>query len=156
MTNARRIGKAAELEAAGKLNLLFGTGFRRSQQFKGHTDAPDLVCDQLDDVCPEVKRRADYSVKLHRAVSQARNEAGPNKHAFVVHRRPGERWLLTVDLNDAPALFVRMVINMADALYSHHVGKWLNFAMETALKNRAQSEREGINGKRKRKAATDV
>lgn len=105
--NGRRIGKDAELEAAGRFNALFGTDFYRSEQRKGATDSADLIDDGNPDLCIESKRRL-FSKELHEAVEKARAEAGPGKSSFVLHRGPGERWLFTADLFELRLLVVRL------------------------------------------------
>lgn len=112
--NSRRIGKVAELEGASRLNRLFTTNFYRSQQNRGAIDASDLIDDDHPELSPEVKRDSSFSVKLHRAVEKARGETLPDSTAFVIHRLPGERWLLTVDLLEAPELVVKLCRLLAE------------------------------------------
>ena len=112
--NSRTIGKVAELQAAAKFNRLFMTNFRRAQQHKGAVDSADLIDDDLPYLCPESKRVAGFSTALHNAVDKARHEATPANSAFVLHRCPKRRWLLTVDLADAPELVVRLASLLAE------------------------------------------
>ena len=111
--NSREIGKKAEREAAKLLNEILGTDFRRSQQYKGAADSSDLIDDGTPELSPEIKRRSDYSIKLHRAVAQARTEAADDSTAFVVHKLPREPWLLTVDLRDLSELVEKMSRKLA-------------------------------------------
>lgn len=154
--NGRRIGKDAELEGAGRLNRLFGTRFRRSQQHKGATDAPDLIDEDHPELSPEVKRRSDFSIKLHRAVEQARAEAAEESTAFVLHRVPGQRWLLTVDLLEAPELVTKLAALIFDRLGDDwEDGGTFEAMLEDALAIQAIAETEGIDGNRqKRKGVT--
>jgi len=101
LVNSKQKGKRGELEACKVLNETFGINFRRSQQFKGTKESADLIDDQWPELCPEVKRRK--AMNLHKVVEQARREA-EGKVPFVVHRKDGESWLLTVDLRDARSL----------------------------------------------------
>ena len=105
--NSRRIGKDGELEAASRLNRLFGTDFYRSQQHKGATDAPDLIDDNHPEFACEGKRR-QFSKELHDAVEKAREDSASDASAFVVHRGPGQRWLFTADLFELPVLALRL------------------------------------------------
>lgn len=101
MVNSKKKGTRGELEACKVLNETFGTNFRRSQQFKGTKESADLIDDDWPQLCPEVKRK--QAMNLHKVVEQARREA-EGKVPFVVHRKDGEPWLLTVDLRDARPL----------------------------------------------------
>ncbi len=155
MTNGRRIGKEAELEAAGRLNRLFGTQFRRSQQFKGSSESADIIDDDHPELCPEIKRRSDFSKKLHAAVEKARSETADDQTAFVLHRIPGERWLLTVDLIDSPKLVARLAAIMADRLPfgGADLEQWVLRRVTDGIlidaKEAAEAaEAEGIDGKR--------
>jgi len=148
--NGRRIGKDAELEAAGRLNALFGTRFYRSQQHKGRTDAPDIIDDDHPELSVEVKRVSGFSIQLHRAVEKARSETGEDGTAFVVHRIPGERWLLTVDLFEAPELTSKLAAILFDQLGFDEDGKFFEMLVHAHLVQ-AAVELDGINGKRKSK-----
>ena len=151
MKNGRRIGKTAELEAAGRFNRLFGTSFRRSQQFKGSSDSADIIDDDHPELCPEIKRRSDFSKKLHAAVEKARSETGEDQTAFVLHRIPGERWLLTVDLIETPELVARLAAIMIDRLpeFPEIVAERLAAdILADALSAAETAEAEGIDGKR--------
>lgn len=132
--NGRQIGKRAEREAAERFNRLFATEFKRSQQYKGTAESADLIDAGLPEISIEVKRRADYSVKLHRAVEKAREETEGKSTAIVLHRMPGQRWLMTVDLLDGPEM-CRVLSERIDYAQIEQ--------------NKAEAETEGIDGKRK-------
>ncbi len=156
--NSDQIGKAAEREAADRFNRMFGTNFYRSQQHKGATDAPDLIDDNHPELCPEVKRDSSFSIKLHRAVDKAREEAGENHSAFVLHRVPDQRWLLTVDLLDAPELVLMLTSILADCqgiLHESTTRRVLNYEfknmVDDARRIKKEAESEGIDGKRKKR-----
>lgn len=106
MTNSRRKGKGGELQACKEFNKLFGTNFYRSQQNRGAAGASDIIDDDHPELHPEVKRR--QSMNLHNVMQQAREEAGNGGLAFALHRKDRERWLLTVDLEDAPELTLKL------------------------------------------------
>jgi hypothetical protein len=148
-TNGRRIGKDAELEAAGRLNALFGTEFYRSQQHKGAVDAPDIIDDDHPELAVEVKRRSDYSVKLHRAVEKARSETDDEGTALVIHRIPGERWLLTVDLFEAPELVAKLGAILFEQLGFDDDGGTFETMLDHARETQVEVEIDGISGKKR-------
>jgi len=115
MVNSRSKGKRGELEAVKIFNQLFGTNFRRSQQFKGTRSSSDIMDDDRPELAVEVKRRQSFN--LHAAVEKLRQEVSPEPGSdigdtaspFVLHRKNGERWLLTADLEDVPALICELM-----------------------------------------------
>lgn len=167
MTNSRRIGADAEREAAGRINRLFGTRFRRSQQHAGAIDAPDLIDDDHPELAPESKRNNGYSIALHRGVEKARSESDKDATAFVVHRMSGQRWLLTVDLLEAPELVSKLAAILFEKLPANLILAALDdldtvsiaasgcaaAIFEAMLKDARAvqkiAEAEGINGKRR-------
>jgi hypothetical protein len=109
----RDIGKRAERQVAAILNKLFpGLSMRRSQQYRGTATSSDLVDESHPELAPEIKR-VGFSKRLHEVLQRARNEAWVESArlmesvvnvAFVVHRGRGDRWAVTVDLDDLPRL----------------------------------------------------
>jgi len=150
--NSRRIGATTELEAAGRMNRLFGTSFYRSQQFKGTADSSDIIDDTHPELSVEVKRDSSFSIKLHRAIEKSREEAADDSTALVLHRHSGERWLATVDFFELPELVVRLAAILTDGLPADedwNDGGLFAALLEDAQENQVSAEAEGINGKRK-------
>jgi len=112
--NARTIGAVAERKCRDLLNCLFAMNWRRSQQRIGAPDAADLIDDNAPDLAPECKRSTEFSIKLHRAVQKARADAADGATAFVLHGMPRERWLLTVDLLEAPILIAKIARRLGE------------------------------------------
>ena len=101
MTNSRRKGKGGELEAAKALNaVLPHAKARRAQQYAGHETAADLVCEGLDGVMIEVKRRE--AMNIHKVMKEAQATSTDAQLPILLHRKNGEEWLLTIRLEDLP------------------------------------------------------
>ena len=99
--NASRKGKNGELEAAHALNaVLPHAKARRAQQFAGHHTAADLVCEGLDGVMVEVKRR--QSMNIHKVMSESVQHCTDGVLPMILHRKDNEQWLLTIRLEDLP------------------------------------------------------
>ncbi len=99
--NARRKGSAGELEAAKALNaVLPHAQARRAQQFAGHHTAADLVCEGLDGVMVEVKRR--QSMNIHKVMKESQAHCTEAMLPMILHRKDNEEWLLTIRLEDLP------------------------------------------------------
>ena len=98
--NARRKGKAGELEWAAICRAHGYRDARRTAQYCGNTgDASDVV--GLPGVHQEVKRVE--RLNLDDAVSQAvrdAGEAGRGEIPVVAHRRNGKPWLVTMPAED--------------------------------------------------------
>lgn len=97
MTNSRQKGKRGELELAHELER-YGLTARRSQQFKGTADSGDVEVTEWPDMLVECKRV--QALNLPKAMAKAIGEAGGTKLAAVFHRRNGEPWMVTMDLED--------------------------------------------------------
>lgn len=101
--NARTKGKNGELEAAHALNaVLPHAKARRAQQFAGHHTAADLVCDGLPGIMVEVKRK--QALNLHKTMDKSLEDCTEDQTAVILHRKDNCEWLLTVRLEDVPAM----------------------------------------------------
>lgn len=99
--NSRRKGAAGELEAAKALNaVLPHAKARRAQQYAGHETAADLVCEGLDGVMIEVKRR--QSMNIHKVMAESLAHCTEAMLPVILHRKDNEEWLLTIRLEDLP------------------------------------------------------
>jgi Holliday junction resolvase len=94
--NSRAKGKAGELELAAFLRDR-GLVARRGQQFKGGSDSPDVVCDDLAHMHIECKRVE--AGNPYKWLAQARRDAA-GKLPVVAHRRSRHEWLAILSLND--------------------------------------------------------
>ena len=91
--NSREKGKRGERQWRDELRAN-GYAARRGQQFSGSPDSPDVVCEQIYEARFEVK--AVEKLNIHKAMAQARRDAGPTKIPIVVHRRNYGEWLVTM------------------------------------------------------------
>lgn len=99
--NAKRKGSEGEREAAHALNaVLPHAKARRAQQFAGHHTAADLVCEGLDGVMVEVKRR--QSMNIHKVMSESVQHCKDGVLPMILHRKDNEQWLMTIRLEDLP------------------------------------------------------
>ena len=99
--NSRRKGAAGELEAAKALNaVLPHAQARRAQQYCGHETAADLVCEGLEGVMVEVKRR--QSMNVHKVMAESLAHCTDAMLPVILHRKDNEEWLLTIRLEDLP------------------------------------------------------
>ena len=99
--NSKKKGSAGEREAAKALNaVLPHAKARRAQQYAGHETAADLVCEGLDGVMVEVKRR--QSMNIHKVMKEAQATSTDAQLPMILHRKDGEEWLLTIRLEDLP------------------------------------------------------
>lgn len=97
---SRDKGKRGELELA-KLLRQHGYDARRGQQFSGANGDPDVV--GLPGIHIEVKRVE--KLNLYKAMQQAENDAREGEAPAVFHRRNGEYWLVTMELEDWLSLY---------------------------------------------------
>ena len=101
MTNSRRKGLEGEREAAHALNaVLPHAQARRAQQYCGTETSADLVCEGLDGVMVEVKRR--QSMNIHKVMAESLAHCTEAMLPVILHRKNGEEWLLTIRLEDLP------------------------------------------------------
>jgi len=97
---SREKGKRGEREAAGVLSHLLGIPISRGVQYKGTKDSPDLSGLDAHGLHPEVKRdESTVSKKMYAAISQAQEESD-NSTPFVMSRRNGSEWLITIRVED--------------------------------------------------------
>lgn len=101
--NAKKKGAAGELEAAKALNaVLPHAKARRAQQYAGHHTAADLVCEGLPGIMVEVKRK--QSLNLHKTMDKSLEDCVEDQTPVILHRKDNCEWLLTVRLEDVPAM----------------------------------------------------
>lgn len=95
-------GARGERELA---NLLKSHGYdaRRGQQFCGANGDADV--EGLPGVHMEVKRVE--RLNIHAAMEQSRRDAREGEAPAVFHRRNGEGWLVTMDLEDWLEMYER-------------------------------------------------
>lgn len=95
MVNSRAKGARGERELAAILRAQ-GFAARRGQQFSGANGDPDVV--GIPGVHIECKRVE--SLNLRAAYDQAERDARPDEIPAVFHRKNGERWKVTLSLDD--------------------------------------------------------
>ena len=101
--NAKRKGSEGERQAAHALNaVLPHAKARRSVQYAGHHTAADLVCEGLPGIMVEVKRK--QSLNLHRTMDKSLEDCTEDQTPVILHRKDNCEWLLTVRLEDVPAM----------------------------------------------------
>ncbi len=98
--NSRQKGARGEREAAAEWTRVFGVSARRGQQFSGSKDSPDIVVGHAG-IHVEVKRTERGNP--YDWMEQAKADAG-SKVPVVLHKRNNRKWLLIVELDDAPRL----------------------------------------------------
>lgn len=99
--NSREKGKRGERELA---SVLRGLGYttRRGQQFSGANGDADVVgIEGLHIECKRVER----GLNLEKALEQSRGDARDGELPCVMHRRNGERWKVTMYLEDWDAVW---------------------------------------------------
>jgi Holliday junction resolvase len=101
--NSRAKGKRGELEFAHFLKA-HGMTARRGQQFKGGSDSPDVVCDDLADIHFEVKRV--QAGNLYKWLEQACGDAAPGKIPIVAHRKNQKDWVAILPMTDLVRLLL--------------------------------------------------
>ncbi len=92
--NSRAKGAKGERELANKLKE-YGYKCRRGQQFSG-LEGEDVV--GLDYIHIECKRVEKLNVE--EALKQAKRDAKDNQMPAVFHRKNGEKWKVTMQLDD--------------------------------------------------------
>ena len=99
--NSKKKGSEGERQAAKALNaVLPHAKARRAQQYCGTETAADLVCEGLDGVMVEVKRRE--AMNIHKVMKEAQATSTDAQLPIILHRKDGEEWLLTIRLEDLP------------------------------------------------------
>ena len=92
--NSREKGRRGEVELA-KVLREYGYEARRGQQYKGGADSPDVI--GIDGVHIECKRVE--TLNIEKAMQQSTRDAGDNV-PVVMHRKNGEKWKVTMWLDD--------------------------------------------------------
>jgi len=99
---SRDKGKRGEREAAAILNRMYpNCNAYRSQQFSGANHDADIECD-IDGIHFEVKRQE--RMQLYKWMHQAEADKRYSEIPVVLTRKNQEDWLLSVKLDDLPAL----------------------------------------------------
>jgi Holliday junction resolvase len=99
--NAARKGAKGERELAALLTELLGVPcIKGSAPYLPGIVAPDIL--GLPGIHVEVKRREKFSIPA--ALRQAQHDAVPGSVATVAHRPNRCNWMLTVAIEDLPAL----------------------------------------------------
>ena len=99
--NSREKGKRGERELASVLRDL-GYMTRRGQQFSGANGDADVVgIEGLHIECKRVER----GLNLEKALEQSRRDAREEELPCVMHRRNGERWKVTMYMEDWDAVW---------------------------------------------------
>lgn len=93
--NSREKGKRGELELASKLRA-YGYETRRGQQYSGANGDADVV--GLPGIHIECKRVEQLN--LYKAMAQSKADARDGEMPTVFHRKNGEKWLVTMELDD--------------------------------------------------------
>ena len=93
-------GKRGELELARFLTD-HGYPARRGVQYSGSPDSPDVVCQSLPFYfeCKRTER-----LRIHEAMNQAIDDAGPGSVPVVAHKANRRQWLALMRLSDLLAL----------------------------------------------------
>lgn len=98
--NSRNKGAAGERELAGKLRD-YGYNARRGQQYCGANGDADVVgLPGIHIECKRVER-----LNIDEAMWQARRDAKGNEIPAVFHRKNGQRWNVTMKLDDWMELY---------------------------------------------------
>lgn len=100
MTNSRRKGKEGELELARILRE-YGFDARRGQQYSGASGDADVI--GLPGIHIECKRVEQLN--LAKALAQSTIDARAGERPVVIHRRNGEKWMVTMSLMDFIELY---------------------------------------------------
>lgn len=93
---SKRKGKRGELDAAKAWSAALGLPARRSRQYAGRPEAPDLDLG-VAGIYGECKRREKLNVAA--AIDQVAKEAG-DLVPMLLHRQSRRPWLLTIRLSD--------------------------------------------------------
>ena len=94
--NSREKGKRGERELAHVLQAYGFTEARRGQQYSGANGDADVVgVPGYHIECKRVER-----LNLEEAMRQSENDAKEGEVPVVMHRRDGERWKVTLRLDE--------------------------------------------------------
>ena len=106
MVNSISKGKVGERELSKELSRLFGVAARRGQQYSG-VEGEDVV--GLDGIHVECKRVEKLNIVDAINQSVRDSESGDGGVPAVFHRKNRTPWLVTVRLDDLPALVDALV-----------------------------------------------
>ena len=100
MTDSRAKGARGERELAKKLRE-FGFHARRGQQYSGANGDADVIGVPLIHIeCKRVEQ-----LNLSKALAQSTSDARAGERPVVIHRRNGEKWMVTMSLMDFIELY---------------------------------------------------
>lgn len=97
--NSRAKGAKGERELANKLKE-YGYKCRRGQQFSGLEGEDVVGLDYIHIECKRVEK-----LNIDKALKQSKRDAKDNQMPAVFHRKNGEKWKVTMDLDDWIQLF---------------------------------------------------
>ena len=101
MIHSRNKGKRGELEWA---EYLRGQGFdaRRGVQFRGGSDSPDVISENLSQFHFEVKRveAGNPYDWLNQAIRDSRSDPENCRIPLVAHRRSHTNWMIILSADD--------------------------------------------------------
>lgn len=103
---AKEKGKRGERELAKVLTETLGLSHRRGQQYSGERGNPDVLADQEIGIHWECKRVE--RLRLGDAIRQAVNDCPHGRVPAVASRKFREGWLVTVRMEDLPALAAKV------------------------------------------------
>lgn len=92
--NSRAKGAKGERELANKLKE-YGYNCRRGQQFSGLEGEDVVGLDYIHIECKRVEK-----LNIDEALKQSKRDAKDNQIPGVFHRKNGEKWKVTMDLDD--------------------------------------------------------
>lgn len=92
--NSRAKGAKGERELANKLKE-YGYKCRRGQQFSGLEGEDVVGLDYIHIECKRVEK-----LNINDALRQANRDAKNNQMPAVFHRKNGEKWKVTMELDD--------------------------------------------------------
>ena len=93
----RNKGARGERELAKKLSKLFNIVAKRSRQYMGSPDSPDVIA--LPGIHVECKRVE--KLQLYPSLEQSANDSGDNI-PVLMHRRNRKKWVVALYLDDLP------------------------------------------------------
>lgn len=95
MTDSRAKGARGERELAKKLRE-FGFSTRRGQQYSGANGDADVIgVPYIHIECKRVEK-----LNINKAMRQSLTDARTGEKAVVMHKKNGEKWLVTMTLAD--------------------------------------------------------
>lgn len=92
--NSRAKGAKGERELANKLKE-YGYNGRRGQQFSGLEGEDVVGLDYIHIECKRVEK-----LNIDEALKQSKRDAKNNQMPVVFHRKNGEKWKVTMDLDN--------------------------------------------------------